>query len=103
MAQEDQAHDGHEVFVRRQIGIRPQIVGNLPEVGFEFLNALEVVGCHAARFLPSRLERWLGCRGYPHIHIRVPSFASSSATIASRWTGAYPGVGTHEGANGRES
>jgi hypothetical protein len=45
--QKDQPQDGHEVFVRRQIGIRPQIIGDLPEARFEFLNSLQVVGGHS--------------------------------------------------------
>ena len=36
MAEEDQAHDGHEIFVRRQIGVRPQIVGDLPKLNSNF-------------------------------------------------------------------
>jgi hypothetical protein len=39
---------------------------------FKFLNALEVVGCHAARFLPSRFKRRLDCSGCPPIHAQIP-------------------------------
>ena len=62
VAQEDQAHDGHEIFVRRQIGVGPQIVRDLPEIGFELLDALEVLGRHAARLLSSRIGHRLDRR-----------------------------------------
>jgi hypothetical protein len=43
MAQEDQPHDGYKILVRRQIGVRPQIVGDLPEPGFKFADEFEAV------------------------------------------------------------
>jgi hypothetical protein len=84
MAQEDQAHDGHEVFIRRQIGVRPQIVGDFPKVGTEFLDPLKVVGRHGARVLSCGFERRIRRRFHPRIHPRFSDSGAFSVTIARR-------------------
>ena len=44
--QEDQAQYGHEILVRREVRIRPQVIRDLPEVRLELLDACQVVRNH---------------------------------------------------------
>ena len=47
VAQEDHAQDGHEVVAGGQLGVGAEVVGGLPEVGFELFYAFESVDTHA--------------------------------------------------------
>jgi nitric oxide reductase NorD protein len=44
--EEDQPHDGHEIFIGGQIRIGAEAIRELPEIGLEFLDADEVVSTH---------------------------------------------------------
>jgi hypothetical protein len=74
---EDQAHDGHEVFIRRQIGVRPQIVSDLPEIVLKFFDALKVVGNHYLVLRPLPLSR--GLPAWP----ALPSSSTSTISFSS--------------------
>ena len=54
MPKEDQAQDGHEVFVRRKVRVGPQVICDLPEVRLELLNACQVVRNQSLPVHPSR-------------------------------------------------
>ena len=55
MPQEDQAQYGHEILVRREIRIRPQVVRDLPEVRLELLDTGKVVRNHSLLVFPDLL------------------------------------------------
>ena len=46
MPQEDQAQDGHEIFVRREVRIGPQVVSDPPQVRLELSDIRKVVCSH---------------------------------------------------------
>ncbi len=56
MPQEDQARDGHEVLVRREVRVGPQVVCDLPEFRAELLDAGKVVRDHCSAVSPGFLS-----------------------------------------------
>ena len=54
--QEDQPQDGHEILVRGEVRIRPQVVRGLPEFRLELLDAGQVVRSHSLSVFPALLS-----------------------------------------------
>ena len=75
MTEKQQTHNGHEILVRRQTGIGPPLVGDLPEPRLELPDADEMTGSRGTHVIP------LHATVLPGMRSRLPS---SSATIGSR-------------------
>ncbi len=98
LAQEEQPHDGHEILVRGEAGVGAQVIGNLPELGLEFLEVCEMVGGHCLFGVPAlvspcfltpllRYQRSLQRRPGAHGMILQPPCArrSERAIRGSKW------------------
>ena len=82
MPQEDQAQNGHEILVRREVRVGPQVVRNLPEVRLELLNADQVVCCHSP-VLDAAHTVNVGLRGsHPASHPWSPTRCKRSAGLS---------------------
>ena len=63
VAEEDDPQHGHEVVAGSEFGVGAEVIGGLPEVGFELLDVLEGVARHGGC--------WLGRPTIPHrVHTR---------------------------------
>ena len=56
MPQEDEAQNGHEILVRREVRVGPHVIRNLPKVRLELFNAGQVVRYHLLLAFPVRLS-----------------------------------------------
>ena len=83
MAQEDEAQDGHEVFVRREVRIGSQTIRDLPEVRLEQLDTDKVIRNHSSVVFPM----FFSIEAVP---VACGALSGSYSSTANTTTAGYP-------------